>query len=247
MDALDETASRIDFAEDPDGKFRFEGLEIATPTGCTMLRERQVEVAPGDRVQIVGEPGTGKTILFRAIAGLWPWGAGRILRPAQQKVAFVPRRPYVPPGTLRAALAYPASEVAYAEPELVAALQSTGLGHLSQSLDRAARWDRELSEEEQQSLSFARLRLQKPAWVVIDEALDALDEPARQRVLDLFRDGLADAALINIGRAARDHLFTRTLHLVKDTAGRTFERRRCVAPDFPAAAGVPSLPLQPVP
>jgi putative ATP-binding cassette transporter len=247
MDALDETASRIDFAEDPDGKFRFEGLEIATPTGCTMLRERQVEVAPGDRVQIVGEPGTGKTILFRAIAGLWPWGAGRILRPAQQKVAFVPRRPYVPPGTLRAALAYPASEVAYAEPELVAALQSTGLGHLSQSLDRAARWDRELSEEEQQSLSFARLRLQKPAWVVIVEALVALDEPARQRVLDLFRDGLADAALINIGRAARDHLFTRTLHLVKDTAGRTFERRRCVAPDFPAAAGVPSLPLQPVP
>jgi putative ATP-binding cassette transporter len=248
VDTLDKAASRIEFAEDSEGKFRFEDLEIATPTGCTMLKEKQVEIAPGDRVLIVGEPGMGKTILFRAIAGLWPWGAGRIARPAEQKIAFIPRRPYVPPGTLRAALAYPAADAAYADPDLVAALESVRLGHLASALDRVARWDRELSEEEQQRLSFARLRLQKPSWIVIDEALDGLDDHVRKTVLDLLRDDLADAAVINIGRPEKgDHLFTRTLHLVKDQHGRSFKRRHGREPDLRVLATAPALSLQPTP
>ena len=144
-----------------------------------MLSERQVEIAQGDHVLIIGSPGTGKTLLFRAIAGLWPWGSGRVALPASDGVMFIPRQPYVPLGTLRAALAYPSPDTAFKEEELVAVLESTGLGRLSSSLDKIVRWDKELTDEEQQCLVFTRIFLHKPRWVVIDEALDALDDDAR--------------------------------------------------------------------
>jgi putative ATP-binding cassette transporter len=182
-----------------------------------MLSERHVELAPGDRVLILGEPGTGKSVLFRALAGLWPWGAGRIALPPRQSVMFVPRRPYVPPGSLRAALAYPLPETTYKDSDLVAALEYCGLKQLTTSLDREARWDRELSDDDQQCLVFARLPLHKPRWVVIDQALDSLEEHVRERVLTVFKDVLPDAAVIDIGQRRRqDHLFTRVVHLVKD-------------------------------
>ena len=136
---------------------------------------------------------------------------------------FVPRQPYVPLGTLRAALAYPSPETAYTEDQLVAVLQSAGLNRLSSALDRIARWDRELTYDEQQCLVFMRLLLRKPRWVVIDEALYALDDDAHKRVISLFQDGLKDAAVINIGRPeAKNHFFKRVLHLIKDPLGRCF-------------------------
>ncbi len=187
MDRLDATENRIEFVEATGGKITFENLEIATPKGCTTLSERHVEIAPGERVLIVGEPGTGKTMLFRAIAGLWPWGSGRIALPSSDGVMFIPRQPYVPLGTLRAAIAYPSPETAYTDEQLVAVLQCAGLNRLSSSLDRIARWDRELTDDEQQCLVFTRLLLHKPRWVVIDEALGALDDDAHKRVISLFQ------------------------------------------------------------
>jgi putative ATP-binding cassette transporter len=229
LDQVGKTASRIEFGEAEEGRFIIERLEIASPTGCTMLSERHVMIKPGERVLIVGEPGAGKTILFRALAGLWPWGAGRIALPKGEQVTYVPRRPYVPPGTLRSALSYPAPESAYADAALVAALERCGLGHLARSLDRSARWDRELTDDEQQCLVFARLPLIKPRWLVIDEALDALDDEVRERMMAMLRETLPEAAIIYIGRQQRDHFFTRVLHLVKDTAGRRFHRRVAAA------------------
>ena len=179
MDRLGATETHIEFVGASNGKLTLENLAIATPTRATMLSERQVEIAQGDHVLIIGSPGTGKTLLFRAIAGLWPWGSGRVALPASDGVMFIPRQPYVPLGTLRAALAYPSPDTAFKEEELVAVLESTGLGRLSSSLDKIVRWDKELTDEEQQCLVFTRIFLHKPRWVVIDEALDALDDDAR--------------------------------------------------------------------
>ena len=237
VDDLGKTASQIELAEGSDDKFDIHNLEIASPTGSTMLSERHVEVAPGDRILILGEPGTGKSVLFRALAGLWPWGAGRIALPPRQSMMFVPRRPYLPPGSLRAALAYPLPETTYKDSELVDALECCGLKQLTTSLDRESRWDRELSDDDQQCLVFARLPLHKPRWVVIDQALDSLEEHVRERILAVFREVLADTAIIDIGqRKPRDHLFTRVIHLVKDPKIGILRPLRSVATGRAAAS-----------
>ena len=247
MDRLAATENRIECVEASGGTMSFENLGIATPKGCTTLSERHVVIRPGERVLIVGDSGSGKTMLFRAIAGLWPWGSGRIALPSSNSVMYVPRRPYVPLGTLRGALAYPSPETAYTDEQILAVLQSAGLNRLSSSLDRIARWDRELTDDEQQCLVFTRLLLRKPRWVVIDGALHSLEDEAHQRMISLFRDGLKDAAVINIGRPeAENHFFKRVLHLIKDPNGQCFIPKLSVTfADQPMAAPR-GPPLNPV-
>jgi putative ATP-binding cassette transporter len=223
LDRLGTTKTQIEFVKEPGNKVTFDNLEIAAPSGYTVLSERHVEIALGERVLIVSDSGAGKTLLFQAIAGLWPWGSGRVALPFSDGVMFIPRQPYVPLGTLRAVLTYPSPETAFTDEQLLGVLQSTGLDFLSSSLDQIARWDKELSDEEQQCLMFTRILLHKPRLVVIGEALDTLDDDTRNRVISLFKDELKDAGIINIGRPETDgYFFTRVLRLVNDPQGRCF-------------------------
>ncbi|TIP88348.1 MAG: ABC transporter ATP-binding protein/permease, partial [Mesorhizobium sp.] len=165
-DVLHHTERRIEFGENPDGRLTFDKLEIASRDGCTKLAEPHVEIRAGERVMITGDPRAGKTLFFRAIAGLWPWGSGRIGMPAGEVPTFVPRKPYFPLGTLREVLDH--ADAAVSDSEISAVLAEVGLGRLSSSLDRSARWERELSDDEQRLLAFARLVLRQPKWVIID-------------------------------------------------------------------------------
>jgi putative ATP-binding cassette transporter len=223
-DALHEVAGRIAYVAGDPGKFRIEELEIASPAGCTMLSERKVQIQAGERVLIVGESGTGKTLLFRALAGLWPWGAGRVVHPRGEELLCMPRTAYLPPGTLREILAYPASPQTFEAAAFSKALVRLKLERLVPLLDAPQRWDRELSEDEQQILAFARVVLHAPAWVLIDEVLDSLDADVREGILDIFAKDLEHTGVIHIGRAnENDHLFSRVLHLVKDPTLRRLE------------------------
>jgi vitamin B12/bleomycin/antimicrobial peptide transport system ATP-binding/permease protein len=223
-DELHDVESRIAFVEGEPGKFSIDDLEIASPAGATMLEEKKIEIKAGERVLIVGEAGTGKTLLFRALAGLWPWGAGRVAHPKGEELLYMPRTPYLPPGTLREVLAYPSTTATFKAADYAVALSRLKLERLVPMLDIAHRWDRELSEDEQQTLAFARVVLHAPPWVLIDEVLDSLDEDARQDILDIFAKDLTHTGVIHIGRAdPHDHLFTRVLHLVKDPTLRRLE------------------------
>src|SRR5258706_5946971 len=233
-DVLHDLESRITVVSGDPGKISIDDLEIASPAGATMLQEKKVEIKAGERVLIVGESGTGKTLLFRALAGLWPWGAGRVAHPRGEELLYMPRTPYLPPGTLREVLAYPSATEAFEADAYPRALVPLQMERLLPPLDVSRRWDHELSEDEQQTLAFARVALHAPPWVLIDEVLDSLDDDARRDILDLFVKDLSHTAVIHIGRAeAHDHLFSRVLHLVKDPTLRRL------------SAGVPQAALSP--
>jgi putative ATP-binding cassette transporter len=168
-------------------------------------------------------------MLFYAIAGLWPWGSGRIELPPREAIAFIPRRPYLPPGLLKTALAYPSGQEAFRDSDYVACLTSLGLERFIPDLEQSARWDRKLSEEDQQALAIARLALHKPRWIIADDALDLLDPEQRKLVISLLGDVLKDAAVLKLGRTeSLDGLFNRVLHIVRDSSGRRFVSDRHV-------------------
>jgi putative ATP-binding cassette transporter len=220
IDQMGEEASRIELIATTGAKIVFDNLSILSPTGSSTLNEAYVEIAPSDRVLIVGAPVSGKTSLFRAIAGLWPWGGGRIILPAAKEIIFMPKRPYLPDGALRDVLAYPASAKAFTDEELRNALTRMGLPHLSQGLDRAAQWDKELTDPEQQALAFARILLQKPRWIIVDEAIGSLSQEARKSFFEILEREMKGVALVNIsGPQAEEKFYTRVLRLTKSPQG----------------------------
>ncbi len=146
---------------------------------------------------IVGGPSSGKTSLFRALAGLWPWGTGHVQLPAEG-VMFMPKHPYLPGGSLRDILAYPYPPDKFGDADFRAALTAMGLPHLVSALDTAAPWEKELSDPEQQGLSFARLLLHKPRWVVIDTALDTFSPQMRRALFDALRKELSETSVLAI-------------------------------------------------
>ena len=219
---VQEFDSRINYADGEPGTITLNNLRIVSSAGWDLLKEKNVVVRAGDRVLMVGAPGTGKTLLFRALAGLWPWGAGNISQPKDESIVYLPRgTPYLPRGTLREVMAYPSKVENFATDAFSTALARLGLEHLESQLDVTVRWDRELSQDEQISLAFARIVLQRPAWVLVDDTFGSLDDATLERVTDVFANELANTGLINVGRAAqaRDPFFSQVLHLVK-SAGK---------------------------
>ena len=215
--------SRIVYAEGEPGAISIDDLEIVSSANADALKETNVVVKTGERVLILGAPGTGKTQLFRALAGLWPWGSGRITRPAGEQIFYLPRgTPYMPRGTLREVLAYPLKAESFDESAFKRALYRLGLERLAPLLDTTHRWDRELSQDEQLCLAIARMLLQSPPWVLIDGTFGSLDDDVLDLVIDVFTTELQHTGVIHIGGPAQAHpLFTRGLHLIKAQRTRT--------------------------
>ncbi|HZR03116.1 MAG TPA: ABC transporter ATP-binding protein/permease [Burkholderiales bacterium] len=227
IEAIHDRSGRITIEEGVPGRMSIDDLEIASPAGCTMLAERSVDIGAGERIIILGEPGVGKTLLFRALAGLWPWGAGRIARPRDEAVLYMPLKPYLPPGTLKEVLAYPHNPDRFDPAAYADALERFGLGRLVPNLDFSGRWDRRLGEDEQQALMLARLLMHAPRWVVIDEVIDAVDAGMRARAIDMLSKDLKASTVIHISsKGVIDPMFTRVLHLIKDPATRRLVRQR---------------------
>jgi len=222
LEILGDSVDRIELQETDDGSLRIDDLCVAAPEGAISLSEAHLELKPSERALIVAEDAASRMLLLQAIIGIWPWGRGQITRPPRQSMIFLPRRPYVPPGTLRAALAYPHPSSAYDAAALNDALSEVGLEHLLPFLDSADRWDRRLNEDDKHNLAFARALLQRPQWLVVNGALEELDPLSRRRIEALFAERLT-AGLVNIGSdSPREGFFTRKLRLVIDPHGPTF-------------------------
>ena len=223
--AADPDQPTIAMSQGSPDKLIFRDLEVAFSNGTTVIADASAEILAGERVLIKGESGTGKSTLFRAIGGLWPWGAGEIVTPAPETMTFMPQRPYLPLGTLQAVLSYPAGPDSFSAEDAAAALARVGLEPLADRLGDEERWDRVLSLGEQQRLAFARLLLQRPAWIFMDEATAALDEANQDAMMNLVLEELPESALISIGhRPGLDAFHTRTLTLKRAEGGARLSR-----------------------
>jgi putative ATP-binding cassette transporter len=174
-----------------------ENLDLALPDGRILLSGLNATIAPGDKVLVSGPSGSGKTTLFRALAGLWPFGKGGVRRP-EGRTLFLPQRPYLPVGTLRHAIAYPAASQEFVDADIEAVLDAVNLPNLKSRLDDHANWSMALSIGEQQRLAIARALLLKPDWLYLDEATAALDAENEERMYDLLRHHLPGATILSI-------------------------------------------------
>ena len=230
-----DATDRIMVVDGTDEQMRLEGLSVAQFNGRIMIDEADTVIEPGDRVLLTGESGSGKSTLIRAIAGLWPWGSGRVVLPRGTGVAFLPQRTYIPHGTLRTVLQYPKVNEEAGDDILIAALERCGLHQLVKRLDEEDRWDKQLSGGEQQRIGFARLLVQKPGLVIMDEATAALDTHSQESMMMLFQEELSGTTVISVGhRAELESFHTRKLTLrrhamTEEPSEETAQRRRKLA------------------
>ncbi|RUV62537.1 ABC transporter ATP-binding protein/permease, partial [Mesorhizobium sp. M5C.F.Ca.IN.020.14.1.1] len=198
-----DTLGRIQHGETEDGAMlSLNNLSVSLDDGTGVVKETEVEIEPGERVLVSGESGTGKSTLVRAVAGLWPWGGGSVDFHADSRLFMLPQRPYVPIGTLRRAVAYPAPADNWTIAEINVALDKVGLDYLKGKIEEDAPWDQILSGGEKQRLAFARLLLHSPDIIVLDEATSALDEKSQDKMMETVIHELPDVTIISVAHRA---------------------------------------------
>jgi putative ATP-binding cassette transporter len=218
---LDRTAPRLEFLSDGGNALLVEELTVGLPNGREIVRLSGFSIEPGERVLVTGPSGAGKTSLFRALGGVWPFGSGSIRVPKGASVLVLPQRPYLPLGSLRGALVYPGPQDAFTQDKIDDVLNAVGLEAFRGQLDETAYWTDKLSGGEKQRLSIARALLQKPDWLFLDEATSALDEASEAALYRLLIEKLPGSAIVSIGhRSSLVQFHARFFELQPDATGR---------------------------
>ena len=160
-----------------DDSLELNDVDVRTPAGDPLVRGLDLKLGPGDSLLITGPSGIGKTVLLQSLAGLWPFASGTVRFPAGRTEAmFVPQLPYIPLGDLRAVASYPLENGSIGDREIQAALIKVALSQLAIRLNDVGDWAKTLSVGEQQRIAFARILLNRPSAVFLDESTSAMDE-----------------------------------------------------------------------
>ncbi len=162
-----------------DGRLAYERLTLrASRDGRVLVQDLSVVVPLGTRVLIRSSNGVLRDALVRATAGVWEAGEGGVVRPPLDQIAFLPERPYLPPGTLRDVLGGTDRVPPASAEEMQQKLAALGIDEIvarAGGLDAERDWDDLLSLGEQQLLSIARLLLARPRYVFVDHLERELD------------------------------------------------------------------------
>ncbi len=194
------------------GTLAVHDLTLALPDGRTLFRDLDLDLAEGRSALISGPSGSGKSTLLRALSGLWPYAEGRIEQPASFDALVLPQKPYLPIGTLAAALAYPAPASKFAPYAIAAALARVCLPHLAGRLDETQNWALQLSPGEQQRVALARAFLHQPRWLFLDEATSALDEPTEAALYEELASALPRTTVVSVGHRTTLQKFHAVTH-----------------------------------
>lgn len=184
--------------DSPEG-LTVEDLTVHLPDGRPLIENLNLQLKPGQDLLITGVSGCGKTTLLRSLAELWPYAQGTVRRPAANHVLFLSQQPYLPLGTLRTALAYPLPPHRADDEYLRQALQRVHLGHLQDRIEDDLDWSRVLSPGERQRLAFARILVNRPRLIFLDEATSAVDEGTEYALYTLIREKLPECILVSVG------------------------------------------------
>lgn len=199
-------------------------MQINLPDGKPLLENLSFTLHPGHNVLIKGVSGSGKSTLLRAISGIWPFVDGKIFLPERDKLMFIPQKPYLPLGTLRAALNYPGNKP-IDDTELIYLMDLCQIGYLKDKLDLDADWSHVLSVGEQQRLAFVRAHIQQPQWLFLDEATSALDEDTEATMYSLLQERLTQTTVVSVGhRSTLNKYHELVLRLNKSTRQVTLEK-----------------------
>jgi putative ATP-binding cassette transporter len=214
---------RIDRNETAEAALRLRDLSVTLDDGTEVVKDAEVTIAPGERVLVAGESGTGKSTLVRAIAGLWPWGEGNVEVASGAKLLLMPQRAYVPVGTLQRAATYPEPPKSKSVAEVAKAFRLVGLGHLAKQIDEEGPWDQTLSGGEKQRLAFARILLHRPDFIVLDEATSALDPESQDKLMELLTKELGATTIVSVGhRPELEAFHNRKIVLERRSGGAKF-------------------------
>ncbi len=214
---VDQHTISVETSEGP--LLAFRNLSVANPDGMAVVVGFDAEIALGERVLISGDP-RAAVKLFKVVARLWPWGQGTVALPVGASIFFMPQRPYLPIGTLRDAISYPAPPDGFDDDALAAVLDRVGLAHQIHRLDESDTWEQRLTAGDQQRLGFARLLLHRPNWIFIQEATDTLDGDSEEDMMRLVQEEFEGATIITVGyRPALEAYHQRKLTLVRNTDG----------------------------
>ncbi|MBT1511032.1 ABC transporter ATP-binding protein/permease [Bradyrhizobium sp. SRL28] len=200
-----------------DGAINLKDLVLRLPNGTPLVNADRFSFCKGERTLMTGPSGSGKSTLFRAIAGIWPFGAGSVAIPAGATLMMLPQRPYFPVGSLQGAVEYPAKEGAFTAQQIADTLQAVGLPKLAVQPGKHGHWNQTLSLGEQQRLGIARALLHAPQYLFLDEATASLDEPSEKALYRLIEEKLPDTTIISIGhRSTLDAFHQRNVTLTRD-------------------------------
>jgi len=195
-------------------------LVVTDPKGRTIIDAGSLTIRPGDRVFISGDSSSGKTMLIRAIAGLWRHGSGSVSLADGARMMMAPQRGYLPLGVLAEALCYPETTERHPRARMEAALAAAGLAALVPRLDEFQRWDQVLATGERQRLVIARMLLHRPDIMLLDEAMSTLESASQRALLASIACELPHSAVLSLGqRYAADGFHNRHLTIARGPDG----------------------------